>query len=406
MPIKPRRVYDPALGKMVSTRAGYDRRKTGSAARQPQRVYQSGDNKDRLGITQQIVEFTESRKSRLATVSLSKYEELLNTIYDAVFMTDESGNIFECNARAEHYFSMPKKSICRLNVLDLISGSDEQLLNTVNENAAHKQYSVIEAICISSDQSRFPAEIVVDQLKSAEHSGLCFFIRDITARQQAEEELQEASERLVESEKVQARIDTMSTLLCELNNPLQVLTCMAELDENKEYKKQLDRIVSALNQLSSGEDLKSVVDSTGETRYAIKHDKELAECDYSKILVADDEETLQRLFVNSISAAFPEVAVDSAKDGQSACLSFSENHYGLIIMDVSMPVMGGEDAFREIQSICQQKSWREPVFIFITGFGISDDLNSIIDDGSVHTYIQKPISLSGLIDAVRKKLPQ
>lgn len=57
------------------------------------------------------------------------------------------------------------------------------------------------------------------------------------------------------------RLDTISTLFYELNNPLQILICMA--DKNKEYKKQLDRIVSVLYQLREHETLKTIVDKEG-----------------------------------------------------------------------------------------------------------------------------------------------
>lgn len=403
---KPKRVYNAALGKMVSTEEARATGRRPETVRHPAtQVYSDGKNKDRLSITQQVVEHTLTRQARLQDNGATKYTELLHSIYDAVLITDTEGNIQEVNARSEHSFMWQADDLCQLNILDLISGADQELLALIRKNVGNKKFTVLEAVCVRATEQRFHAEIVVNRLRGDEQSGLCFFIRDVSNRKQAEEELDKANDMLIEAERVQARIDTLSTLVHEINNPLQILTCMAELDENKEYKKQLDRVVSVLGELRSEASLETVENPDGATLYEIAQDRDLEPADNQKVMVVDDESTLRALFVSSLSSALEDVEVDGAGNGKDACEMFEKKHYGLIVMDISMPVMSGDDAFVEMRKICEQKGWEEPVVIFCTGFVVGDELRQIIGDESRHACLQKPLSLSDLIEAVKARIP-
>lgn len=403
---KPRKVYNAALGRMVPVEYGdtnIDRKP--ESVRQPgQQVYFDGADYDRLSITQQVVEHPEMQVQRLEQAGNTKYEELLHSIYDAVLITDMDGNVFEANARASHMFLWGDDDLININIVDLVSGADSELIKVIRRNVGNKKFTVLEATCIRSDASRFNADIVVNRLKTQKDQSLCFFIRDVTLRKQAEEGLRRANDMLIEAEKVQARIDTITTLLHGFNNPLQILTCMAEMDDNKEYAKQLDRIVALLDQLHQEQSLEEVVDADGQSRYDIEETRSLIAPDMDRILVVDDETTLRGIFIDALTTSLPKITIDPAGDGKTAKDLFSMRHHGIIIMDVSMPVMNGEQAFREIERFCAQKGWAMPCVIFCTGFLITEDLKEVIGDGSYHMCLQKPLSLSSLIDAVKARL--
>ncbi len=403
---KPRKVYNAALGRMVSVDYGdTDIHQNPATTRQPrQQVYFDGADLDRLSITQQVVEPPAAHVERLEQAGDAKYDELLHSIYDAVLITDMNGTVFEANARAEHMFKWGKEELADVNIVDLMSGADIELMKIIRKNVTNKKFTVLEAVCICSDDTRFNGDIVVNRLKSRKETSLCFFIRDVTLRKQAEDGLKHANDMLIEAEKVQARIDTISTLLHGFNNPLQILTCMSEMDDNKEYKKQLNRIVVLLDQLRQEQSLEEVVSSDGQARYDIEEPKELIEADFDRILVVDDEETLRGIFVDALTSSLSSKTIDPAGDGKTALDLFSMRHHGVIIMDVSMPVMNGEEAFMEIERVCEQKSWVMPHIIFCTGFVISEEMKEIIGVSEYHTCIQKPLSLSSLIDAVKARL--
>jgi len=373
-----------------------------TTTRERVQIYRDGTNKDRLSITQQVVEGASTHAPRSHGEANVAYEELLHCIYDGVLITDLDGNIKEVNDRAEHYFMWTKDELCEGNIIQLIAGADERLLPVIRENVDNKKYSVLEAICVCGDESRFNAEIVVNRLGEQK---IAFFIRNITQRKKVEEDLKQASDKLIEAEKMQSRMDTLSTLFYELNNPLQILTCMAELDKNEEYKKQLGRIVSVLEHLRKQESLETVVDDEVGTRYNVPTPAaELKGCDMTRLLVVDDEAILREMFVTSLKTTLREVTVDSAGDGRQAVDAFVRDHHGLIIMDVSMPVMNGEQAFSEIKAACEKTGYRMPAFIFCTGFVVSDGLQAIIDEDPSRSCLQKPMSINDLIGAVKKHL--
>ena len=213
----------------------------------PQRVpvYNDGANKDRRSITQEVVDHPSGQKVP-ATAGTSRYEELLSSVYDSVLITDLQGNIREVNDRAEHCFVWTRDELREGNIVQLISGADEHLLEVIRGNINNRKFTVLEAICLCGNGSRFNAEVVVNRLTDQE---IVFFIRDVTQRKKMEDDLKQASGKLGEADKTRSRLDAVFATLYELNSPLQILTCMAELDKNEEYRKQLDRIVAVLSRL-------------------------------------------------------------------------------------------------------------------------------------------------------------
>lgn len=390
---------DPDKDKTPFAPAGTHRRPT-VRARIP--VYAEG-TEEQLSIRQSVGEIPEQQKSRSGEIVLSKYELLFHSIYDSVMLTDTEGNILEVNARAEYNFTWPADHLQAMTVLDLIAGADEELIKVINENVTDEKYLVIEASCTRSDESRFDADIVINRLTTVDGPHLCFFFRDVTSRKQAETELAEANAKLVESEKVRARSDTISTLVHEFNNPLQILICMAESDGNRELARQVNRMVGILNKLSSGQPLDTVTDDAGQTRYELPAEAR-AQCDPNRFLVVDDETMLRQMFVESLSMAFPDAMIDAASDGRQAVDLFNQKHHGLIIMDLSMPVMNGEEAYAEITKTCEAEGMASPSFLFCTGFMPSERIETIVGDESYHGFIKKPFTSGDLTTKVRTHL--
>ena len=123
-----------------------------------------------------------------------------------------------------------------------------------------------------------------------------------------------------------------------------------------------------------------------------------------KILIADDEPMIRKLFGMIITSEFREALVDQASDGTEAVGKFSKVCYDLIVMDLQMPGQDGRESFFEIQKICQKNQWPFPPIIFCTGFTPSESLAGIIKDSSVHCLLRKPIKAELLLEAVRTRL--
>lgn len=377
----------------------------GSGAPAGDQVYEDAADDDRLSITHRVLEYPEPRVRRQDYPDADfRYQELLQCIYDALFFTDLDGRISAVNGRAEGHFCGKSEDLCRLNIVQLISGADTTLLDVVHRNVDRRRFTMIEAVCRRMDGDKFPAEIVVNRLERPGPDILCFFIRDITARKQAEKELEAANQKLVEAEKIQARMDTVSTLLYELNNPLQVLMSLAELDDNKEYKKQIGRIVETLNRLRTGEALETVLNEDGSTRYRVPEPPKLKPTDAARVLIADDEVMVRRVFSGAIKKALPDLVIDEAENGKQAVSLFDRYHHGIVILDVVMPEMTGEEAFKSIRAHCEEKSWQLPPCIFCTGFEVTPSLKALIGDSDLHVCLTKPLGIGDLIKTVIDRL--
>jgi phosphoserine phosphatase RsbU/P len=117
------------------------------------------------------------------------FQVLLQSIYDAVFITDPQGAITGANVRAEQFFGCTRLELCKKNVLDWLCGADQGLLNTISGSLEKNRFVLIQALCRRADETMFPAEISVSRLPLGGKTHLSFFIRDITLRKESEERL-------------------------------------------------------------------------------------------------------------------------------------------------------------------------------------------------------------------------
>ncbi|MCL1921262.1 MAG: ATP-binding protein [Kiritimatiellaeota bacterium] len=148
----------------------------------------------------------------------SSFFKLLESVYDAVLITDLDGKILECNHRAAEFFLQPASQLVGQSVITLISGATASLITTIRANLADKKYTLVEARCKRTDGTSFAAEIAVNTVDLDAHGQLCFFVRDVTIRHNALCALQNANERLQAHDR--ARLEFVSNVSHELRTPL------------------------------------------------------------------------------------------------------------------------------------------------------------------------------------------
>jgi len=93
--------------------------------------------------------------------------------------------------RASQFFHYSPEELRELNILALIANAEDTLIRFICESLADQRYVLVQAFCKRKNQTVFPVEIAVNMLHIPD-SQLCFFIRDITARQKAEDALRES----------------------------------------------------------------------------------------------------------------------------------------------------------------------------------------------------------------------
>ena len=148
----------------------------------------------------------------------SPFSKLLESVYDATFITTRSGRILTCNERATSFFKLPAERLVGCDIITLISGATPQLIETVNKNLERDRYTLVEAVCKRADGTSFKSEIAVNKIGLDVAGELCFFVRDITVRAQAQEALEDAVERLQAHDR--ARMEFVSNVSHELRTPL------------------------------------------------------------------------------------------------------------------------------------------------------------------------------------------
>ncbi|MBT7789681.1 MAG: response regulator [Calditrichaeota bacterium] len=120
----------------------------------------------------------------------------------------------------------------------------------------------------------------------------------------------------------------------------------------------------------------------------------------AKILVVDDE----KLIVNLVSKTLQRSGykVITAKDGFEAVEKYKSKHkeIDLVIMDLTMPNLNGEEAFEQIKTIDP-----DSVVIISSGFGESEAEKRFFGRG-LSGFIQKPFTPTVLINTVRKILSE
>jgi len=134
-----------------------------------------------------------------------------------------------------------------------------------------------------------------------------------------------------------------------------------------------------------------------------------------KILVVDDSPANRSMMVRQLKRKG--FAVDAAEDGteglEVALMAMKSRPYDLVISDMTMPAMNGDELARELFQIIQQEQagdeeshHRGPIFIGVTGNTMQEDITLFLEAGA-HRVLSKPASVKQVMDcfeAVRSEL--
>ncbi|MGG5507213.1 MULTISPECIES: sigma-54-dependent transcriptional regulator [unclassified Myroides] len=118
----------------------------------------------------------------------------------------------------------------------------------------------------------------------------------------------------------------------------------------------------------------------------------------SKILIVEDESAIRRVLIRILEEESPDYKVDGAEDGAEGLQKIAQEDYDLVISDIKMPKMSGDELLVEAKKIKP-----ETVFVMISGHG---DLETAINTMKLgaYDYISKPPDLNRLLTTVRNAL--
>lgn len=116
------------------------------------------------------------------------------------------------------------------------------------------------------------------------------------------------------------------------------------------------------------------------------------------ILVVEDNPINQKVLATLLRKRGYEV--DVANDGAQAVQCVAEKTYGLIFMDLQMPVLDGLEAARLIRTC---SGLPQPPIIAVTAYTLNGEQERCLEAG-MNGYLPKPVDSQKLFDCVEKCL--
>lgn len=117
--------------------------------------------------------------------------------------------------------------------------------------------------------------------------------------------------------------------------------------------------------------------------------------DALRILLVDDHEVMREGLRTLLKDEPGIEVIGEAPDGETALDIIAKEHPDIVLMDVSMPGIGGEEATRQIQN-----QFSRTVVIALSMHDASDRAEAMVAAGA-HAYVQKTASLETLLSAIR-----
>lgn len=182
-----------------------------------------------LGFAKITRDITERReRERALFESEQRFRMLVQGVKDyAIFMLDREGYVTNWNAGAEAIKGYTASEIVGQHFSrfyreeDRAAGAPARALETALREGKYER----EAQRVRKDGSLFWAHVLIDPIfnEAGEHVGFAKVTRDITERKQAEQQLQQAQEALLQAQKLQALGELTGGIAHDFNNLMTII---------------------------------------------------------------------------------------------------------------------------------------------------------------------------------------
>jgi PAS domain S-box-containing protein len=120
----------------------------------------------------------------------------------------------------------------------------------------------------------------------------------------------------------------------------------------------------------------------------------------SSILVVDDETTVQQFIKSALN--LPEYSIETTGDPYEALKRIAANNYDLVIIDIRMPGMSGQELF---EKIIDDKPYMSKNILFTTGDSANSEVKDFLQKYNLRS-IGKPFDHQTLMTKIREILEQ
>lgn len=190
---------------------------------------------------------TISDDNRMARARIAS---MIHASLDAILVTDPDGKLLDMNRAAERLFDIDLKSADDIYLSALIRGRNEDGSYNNPAKSGLLAKGRVETKATRKNGATFPVEISLVQAETEERSDIYVaYVRDISARLEAEESLKQARDDAQAGEKAKARL--LAVMSHEIRTPLNGVLGAADLLSKTELDAGQERYVTAMQ--TSGE---------------------------------------------------------------------------------------------------------------------------------------------------------
>lgn len=119
-----------------------------------------------------------------------------------------------------------------------------------------------------------------------------------------------------------------------------------------------------------------------------------------RIVVADDNEIIRQILMDSLSEDDGIEVVGSASDGAMAIRLIKDTHPDIVLLDLIMPMVDGIGVMEAIATD-EDYGERKPQYIVVSAAGSQDIVNQALQTGASY-YIMKPFDGEALIKRIKR----
>ncbi len=119
-----------------------------------------------------------------------------------------------------------------------------------------------------------------------------------------------------------------------------------------------------------------------------------------RILFAEDDEINIKFGISLLNKMGHDVSV--ARNGRECLTALEQGRFDLVLMDIQMPVMNGEEALREIRAK-EQETMDHQLVVAMTAFSMRGDMERFLGEG-FDGYLSKPLITTVLVAEMKRVL--
>jgi CheY-like chemotaxis protein len=119
-----------------------------------------------------------------------------------------------------------------------------------------------------------------------------------------------------------------------------------------------------------------------------------------RILIAEDSDALKTLYDTLLAKHFPQYYFCIVTNGAEARDALKRAQYDLVITDLNMPTLDGDELYRMVLKMSAEESREMPAFIFCSGVKQALDDVRATCSGRLNRFMLKPFRLHELHGAI------